>query len=102
MQEHRGKERKEQKVCVGLFSPSLSSSTVVAVMAAATKPVSEVQQLAACQSEAQKPWYRPSPSNQTGNTLQMYPATYCFGDVLSDVSKQFKLRKLRESPSHGD
>jgi hypothetical protein len=87
---------------------SLFSAMVVAVVAsaaaaaAATKPVSEVQQLAACQSEAQKPCYRPSPCNQTWNTLQMYPATYCFRDVVSDVSKHFKLRNLRESPSHGD
>jgi hypothetical protein len=62
-------ERKSWKFVLDVFL-SLFSSTVVAVIpAAATKPVSEVQQLAACQSEAQKACYRPSPCNQTWNTL---------------------------------
>jgi hypothetical protein len=46
--------------------PSLFSSTVVAavVMAAATKPVSAVRQLASCQSETQQPYYRQAQPQQ--------------------------------------
>jgi hypothetical protein len=67
-------------------------------MAAATKPVSAVQQLASCQSEAQQPYYRPAQPQQLDLKRAPDVSSYLLlRDVWSDVGKHCKLRNLENT-----